>query len=168
MDEQEAQDTLVGIWRVKMDGLADTPEIKKLPVGEREAAIKRAQQMLPEIGFEFTPDGKMNLYMGDVIRNGTYKIIKASGDKLTVEMRHGRAKPEVETVEILVGDEILTVTGEGDDGEQVLVLERGAPGTPTGAAEEAVEQEPPAQPIGQDNPATAAPAAGAKTAPAAP
>ena len=154
MDPEEAQDTLVGIWRVKLDALAEDSEIKKMPESEREGALKQAQQMLANLGFEFTPDGQMNLYIGDKIRKGTYKVMESRGDKLVLETRHGEPKPEVETVEVIIGDETLTVSTPGK--KQVLVLERGPPGAGNSAPDGAAPGEAPTPAAGgQVKPAVA-------------
>ena len=89
MDAEEVRDELVGIWRVQLSALADSPEIKALDEAQREQALKTAQQMVGNLAFEFTPDGKMNLYMGDKVRNGTYEVITAKGDVISLKTSHG-------------------------------------------------------------------------------
>ncbi len=132
MDAEEVQDELVGIWRVKLSALADSPEIKALDESQRQRALETAQQMVGNLAFEFTPDGKMNLYMGDKVRNGTYEVLKAKGDVISLKTTHGSgAEVETEEVEVVLGDGTLKVTGQ--DKNQTLVLERGAPGLKDGA-----------------------------------
>ena len=135
MDHDEARDELVGIWRVRLSALAEDPELKKLDEVDREKALETAQQMVGNLAFEFTPDGKMNLYMGDKVRAGTYSILETTGDVITLKTSHGSGQDaEVENVEVVVADDTLKVTGE--DGKQTLVLERGPPGKNTGGAPE--------------------------------
>ena len=133
MDAEEVRDELVGIWRVQLSAVADTSEIKALDEAQREQALKTAQQMVGNLAFEFTPDGKMNLYMGDKVRNGTYEVITAKGDVISLKTSHGSgAEVETEEVEVVLGDGTLKVTGQ--DKKQTLVLERGAPGLIEGGA----------------------------------
>ena len=103
---------------------------RQLDEADRAKALETAQQMVGNLAFEFTPDGKMNLYMGDKIRNGTYEVLKASGDVITLKTSHGEGQTlEVEEVKVVVGDDTLKVTGE--DSKQSLILERGPPGQNT-------------------------------------
>lgn len=79
-----AADKLVGKWGIDVEKLGEIEEIKKMPEDQRKAAIEMAKGFATSMSFEFTKDKMIMDAMGKKVE-GTYKVTKTEGDKLTIE-----------------------------------------------------------------------------------
>jgi hypothetical protein len=79
-----AQTKLIGKWGIDVEKLGDMEEIKKMPADQREKAIEMAKSFAGSMSFEFTNEKLIMEAMGQK-KEGTYKVTKAEGKKLTIE-----------------------------------------------------------------------------------
>ena len=145
LEPGEAQDVLVGIWRMDLERLQDAPEIRALPKEEREAAVSNAKRLMSSLAFEFAPDGKMKMFMGSQVKEGSFRVLKTEGNILHLETKTGRA-PDllVEKIQVVVGNDTLRIDNapEQEGKKDFVYLQRGAPGPPEVLEAEALEETP--------------------------
>jgi len=127
---------LAGDWHMDLASLESDPQFADLPAQQRMQALTMARQMMADVTFSFTEDGKIRLGFGPTGRTGTYTVDKVEGHALHITTR--TQGPEGETVEkvlLRIEGDALRVT-EGDDGRTIRLL-RGKPeiaaSQPTGA-----------------------------------
>lgn len=118
----KAEDKIVGKWGMDLEAtMSADPKMKDMPEDAKKQAMEQAKAFLGNMSFEFTKDGQAIAKMGDKEEKSSYKITKAEGNTLTIEMTEGegdKAKKEE-----------MTFTVEGDkltmkQGNQTLVLKR--------------------------------------------
>ncbi len=104
-----AADKLVGKWGIDVEKLGEIEEIKKMPEDQRKAAIEMAKGFATSMSFEFTKDKMIMEAMGQK-KEGTYKVTKAEGDKLTIE---ATLEGKTETLEAEIkGDGVVLGKGK--------------------------------------------------------
>lgn len=104
-----AADKLVGKWGIDVEKLGEIEEIKKMPEDQRKAAIEMAKGFATSMSFEFTKDKMIMDAMGKKVE-GTYKVIKTEGDKLTIE---ATLEGKTETLEAEIkGDGVVLGKGK--------------------------------------------------------
>ena len=104
-----AADKLVGKWAIDVEKLGDMEEIKKMPEDQRKAAIEMAKSFAGSMSFEFTKEKLIMEAMGQK-KEGTYKVTKAEGEKLTIE---ATLDGKTETLEAEVkGDGVILGKGK--------------------------------------------------------
>lgn len=104
-----AADKLVGKWGIDVEKLGEIEEIKKMPEDQRKAAIEMAKGFATSMSFEFTKDKMIMEAMGQK-KEGTYKVTKTEGDKLTIE---ASLEGKTETLEAEIkGDGVILGKGK--------------------------------------------------------
>ncbi len=131
-DDPQAQlvARLAGDWRMDLESLERDPQIAKLPPQQRMQALVMARQMMSDVSFSFTEDGKVRLGFGPTGRTGTYTVDKVDGNALHITTRTKQGDDEsVEKVVLRIEGDAMWVT-EGADGRTIRLL-RGKPAPPT-------------------------------------
>ncbi len=121
---------LAGDWRMDLGSLEQDPQFAKLPPQQRMQALAMARQMMADVSFSFSDDGRVRLGFGPTGRAGTYTVDKVEGNALHVTTT--TKGPDGETVEkaiLRIEGDAMWVT-EGKDGRTIRLL-RGKPEKPT-------------------------------------
>ena len=120
LNEEDARELLVGIWRVNLDSVPD-PEKQPDLAEEERAELIHKRVVLSGLAFEFAPDGRLTQFVGQQILQGKYSVTKAEKDRLTLSGKlNGRSTKMVVTVKA----EKLLVE---QDGQPAIHFVRGPP-----------------------------------------
>jgi len=116
------EDKIIGKWTIDLEAtMAADEKMKEMPEEAKKQAMEQAKAFLGNMSFEFTKDGQAIAKMGDKEEKSTYKVTKAEGSTLTVEMTEGEGdKAKKETMTFTIDGDNLTMK----QGNQTLVLKK--------------------------------------------
>ena len=108
----EPQDAIIGLWRLDPESIKMSDErFAQVPAEYRAEAVAQARRSAGAARFEFTREGAMNLYAGDMMKEGAYEITSVNSDTLFLGTVPDLSQLEItQNLSVRVGVDRLWVT----------------------------------------------------------